>query len=199
MNQKDKRKLENELMVMGLAGLNDPDLIQQLADLVSAWPGDKHEYMRDLLNECEPENRYEMYHAIAPKLRGFKALSLPQYEAQIALKAGAMVSQGRMRVEGSRPKPIEIGGTKLAVVSEAEATHAVATVVCHRCHKGDRFLGDTPVDAMTKARRKGWTREPGVNKECCPKCTVAVAETVVRLSSKETVSVYDRRTCKLDA
>ncbi|SRR6266568_406183 len=199
MNRKDKRKLENELMVMGLAGLSDPDLIQQLADLVSAWPGDKHEYLRDLLNECEPENRYDMYHAIAPKLHGFKALSLPQYEAQIALKAGEMVSQRRMRVEGNRPKPIEVGGTKLAVVSEAEATHAVATVRCHRCQKGDRFLAETPVAAMTEARKAGWTREAGINKETCPECSVAVAATLVRLSNKESLAVYDRRTCKLDA
>lgn len=199
MDAKAKRKLENELIVMGLSGLTDPELIQELANLVSAWPGDKHEYMRDLLNECEPEKRYEMYHAIAPRLRGFKALSLPQYEAQIALKAGAMVSQGRMRVEGERPKPIEIGGTRLAVVSEAEASHAVATVRCHRCQKADRFLGDTPVDAMTNARKAGWTREAGVNKEICPECTVALAATVVCLSKKETLAVYDRRACKLDA
>lgn len=177
MNPKDKRKLENELMVMGLAGLNDPDLIQQLADLVSAWPGDKHEYLRDLLNECDPESRYEMYHAIAPKL-GFKALSFPQYEAQIALRAGQMVSQGRMRVEGQRPKPIEIGGHKLAVVSEQEATHAIATVRCHRCQKGDRFLAETPIGAMTEARKAGWTRPPSVNKETCPECSVDMAQTV---------------------
>src|SRR5258708_22094216 len=106
MEPKDKRRLENELVVMGLAGLNDPELIQQLADLVSAWPGDKHDYMRDLLNECDADKRSEMYEALRPKLT-FKALSLQQYEAQIALKAGAMVGQGRMRVEGQAPKPIE--------------------------------------------------------------------------------------------
>jgi hypothetical protein len=199
VDQKDKRKLENELTVMGLAGLDDPELIEQMAVLVSNWPGDKHEYMRDLLNECDPEKRYEMYHAIAPKLRGFKPLSFPQYEAQIALKAGQMVSQGRMRVEGNRPKPIEVGGTKLAVVSEAEATHAVVTLRCRRCEAGDRFLGETPVDAMYNARKAGWTREPGVNKEICPECTAALAATVVRLSDSHNLAVYDRRSRKLDA
>jgi len=198
MNQKEKRKLENELMVMGLAGLDDPELIQQMADLVSNWPGDKHDYMRDLLNECEPEKRYELYHAIAPKLR-FKALSLPQYEAQIGLKAGQMVSQGRMRVEGQAPRAIEIGGHRLPVVSKHEADAVVATVRCHRCPKVDKFIADTPAGAMIEARKAGWTREKGVNKETCPECSVAVAETVIRLSSQEHLAVYDRRTHKLDA
>jgi hypothetical protein len=198
MDPKDKRKLENELMVMGLAGLNDPDLIQQLADLVSDWPGDKHDYFADLLNECDPDKRYEMYESFRPKLT-FRPLSFSQYEAQIALKAGAMVSQGRMRVEGQAPKAIEIGGTKLRVVPKHQATGAVATVKCHRCPKVDKFLADSPAGAMIEARKAGWTREKGVNKETCPECSEAVAASVVRLSNKENLAIYDRRTAKLDA
>jgi hypothetical protein len=192
MNPKDKRKLENELIVMGLAGLEDPDLIQQLADLVSAWPGDKHDYMRDLLNECEPDKRYELYHAIAPKLR-FKALSLPQYEAQIALKAGAMVSQGRMRVEGDRPRSIEIAGHKLAVVAPKESTHAVATVRCHRCDNWGQFMADTPAGAMIEARKAGWTRDKALNKETCPECSAQRATEVVSLSKSQRLYVHDHR------
>lgn len=183
---------------MGLAGLSDPELIEQLAHLVSAWPGDKHDYLRDLLNECDQENRYEMYEAIAPKLK-FKPLSFSQYEAQIAIKAGQMVSQGRMRVEGQAPKPIEIGGSKLRVVPKQFATGAVATVKCHRCPKVDQFLADSPAGAMIEAREAGWTREKGVDKETCPECSEALAGSVVRLSNTETVTVYDRRTCKSDA
>lgn len=198
MNQKEKRKLENELTVQGLAGLNDPELIGQLANLVSNWPGDKHEYLRDLLNECEPDKRYEMYTALAPKLH-FKALTFSQYEAQIALRAGQMVSQGRMRVEGKRPDPIVVGDQKYESVSQQESTGAVASVRCHRCPATDQFFDATPAGAMLAARKAGWTREVGVNKETCPDCTVAVTETIVRLSNKETLAIYDRRACKLDA
>jgi hypothetical protein len=198
MNQKEKRKLETQLIAEGLAPLNDPELIEQLANLVSNWPGDKHDYMRDLINECEPENRYEMYHAIAPKLR-FKALSLDQYLAQIALKAGEMISQGRMKVEGVAPPPIVIGEQKLAIVPRSEATGALATVRCHRCPKVDRFHHETPAGAMIEARKAGWTREKGVNKETCPKCSEALAATVVRLANGTELPVYDRRACKLDA
>src|SRR5579864_8651579 len=198
MNAKEKRQLENQLMAMGLKDLTDPELIGQLADLVSSWPGDKHDFLRDLLNECDAAQRYEMYNAIAPKLR-FKPLSFSQYESQIALRAGEMVSQGRARVEGSAPRAIEIGGHKLAVVSKREASGAVATVRCHRCEKCEQFLADTPAGAMIEARKAGWVREKGLNKEVCPDCAVALAATVVRLSNKETLAIYDRRACKLDA
>src|SRR5579864_8939658 len=36
MNAKEKRQLENQLMAMGLKDLTDPELIGQLADLVSS-------------------------------------------------------------------------------------------------------------------------------------------------------------------
>jgi hypothetical protein len=172
MNQKEKRKIDNELMTMGLVGLDDPELIQQMAYLVSSWPGDKHDFLRDLLNECEPEKRYEMYEAIAPKLK-FKALSFSQYEAQIAIRAGQMVSQGRMTVVGAAPKPIEIGGSKLRVVPKEQATGAVATVTCYLCGKTEQFLSETPVGAMTEARKAGWTRDKGLNKELCLPCVLA--------------------------
>jgi hypothetical protein len=169
MNSKQKRQLENELLVMGLARLDDPELIQQLAELVSNWPGDKHDFLRDLLNECDADKRYEMYHAIAPKLR-FKPLLLTQYEDQIAEKAGAMVSQGRMRVEGSAPKPVEINGHQLHITDQAHADCGWAVVCCHVCGKREKFLGETPVDAMTKARKTGWVRNVDLSEETCPEC-----------------------------
>lgn len=198
MDAKEKRRVENELMVIGLAPLDDPELIEQMAQLVSQWPGDKHDFLRDLLNECDADKRYEMYEALRPKLK-FKALSFSQYEAQIAIKAGNMVSQGRMRVEGSAPKPIEIGGHKFAIVPRNQASGAVATVRCHCCPKTDQFMADTPAGAMIAARKAGWVRDKALNKETCPECSEALAATVVRLSNKETLAVYDRRSAKLDA
>jgi hypothetical protein len=193
MEAKEKRKLENELLTMGLKGLTDPDLIQQLADLVSQWPGDKHDFLRDLLNECDSGKRYEMYHAIAPRLK-FKPLSLPQYESQIALKAGEMVSHGYMRVEGDRPKPIEIGGHKLAVVPQSQATGAVATVRCFNCEASDKFLAETPAGAMIAARKAGWVRDKALNKETCPQCAEKIAaQEVIALSHSEKLIITDHR------
>lgn len=193
LNQKDKRKLNTELMVMGLAPLEDPNLIMQLAHIVSEWPGDKHEYLVDLLITCEPEKRYEMYNAITPHLR-FKALSYPQYESQIAIRAGEMVNQGRVKVEGEAPKPIVVGGRDLAIVGQAEATEVMATVCCHFCTHIERFLGDTAVEAIVKARRGGWARDKALNKETCPDCVIVHAsQEVVALSNSEHLFVNDRR------
>lgn len=171
MNQNDKRKLDNELMVMGLAGLEDPQLITQMAYLVSSWPGDKHDFLRDLLNECEPEQRYEMFHAIAPKL-SFKTLSFSWYEAQIGLRAAEMVSQGRLLVTGDAPKPTEIGGQKVDISSLKDANCGWAILRCHWCGKQGEYLADTPIGAMVAARKAGWVQVQGVGevKQACPLC-----------------------------
>ena len=143
----------------------------------------------------EPDKRYEMYHAIAPKLR-FKALSLPQYEAQIALKAGAMVSQGRMRVEGDRPRPIEIGGHKVQITAQEKANCGWAVVRCHVCDKVEKFLADTPVGAVIEARKAGWMKDPRADKEICAECAIETDCPVpVGSSSRapEKILINDRR------
>lgn len=199
MNQKDKRKLENELMACGLTKLEDPAFLDVFAAMIDQFPGDKHWFLQGLINECDPPQRYEMYHGLVPRIRSFKPMPLDTYICRIAEEAGRMVSQGRMQVEGPKPRAIEIGGHKLAIVPQKESSGAVATVRCHRCPKVDRFLAETPAGAMIEARKAGWVREKGVNKETCPACSEALAATVVRLSNKETLAVYDRRACKLDA
>lgn len=193
MDPKDKRQLENMLLREGLAHLGDPELIEQLANLISNWPGDKHDFLRDLLNECDIDKRYEMYHAIAPKL-GFKPLSLPQYESQISLKAGAMVSQGRMRVEGDAPKPVEVGDMLAIRTTRERANAAMATVTCYHCGKFENYLGDTAVGAMIAARKAGWSRDKVLNKETCADCAAESANLeVVALSRHDKLLIKDHR------
>lgn len=193
MEAKEKRQLENQLLAMGLARLDSPDLIQQLASLVNQWQGDRHEFLLGLINECDDKDRSQMYNAIRPHLK-FKPLPLDQYVAQIAERAGAMVSQRKMRVEGSRPLPIQVGRDSFVPVPKALATGVVATVRCHRCPKVEKFQDATPVGAMLKARKAGWIREAGFNKECCAECAAKLASTEqVVLSKKEVLLVTDKR------
>jgi len=161
MNDDEKRKLENWLMVNGLKGLTDPELIQQLADLVSGWPGDKNQFFIDLLNECNADVRYEMYQAMVPKLR-FKPLSFTECETSIQMRVSELISQGRMRVEGSAPRPINIG--------EPEDMQVKAKFRCWCCGRKQEFKGDTPVDAVLKARKLGWERTIGFDIETCERC-----------------------------
>jgi hypothetical protein len=178
VNAKQKRQLDNQLLAMGLARLDDPELIGQLAALVSEWRGDRHEFLQDLLNECDADKRSEMYNAIAPKLT-FKPLSLPQYECRIAEKAGRMVSQRRARVEGSAPKPIEIGGHQVQITTPDQANCGWVIVRCHKCGVEKRFLADTPVGAIIEARKAGWRKDPGVNLELCPECPETTKQPLV--------------------
>lgn len=189
MDQAEKRQLENMLLREGLAGLDDPELIQQMANLVSNFPGDlsaKHRFFEDLLNQCEASNRYEMYQAMAPKL-GFRAFSLAQYESSIRQRASELISQRRMRVEGEEPAPIDVKGKKFEEVLESESTAALLTLTCHKCKEKSQYLAETPVSAMVMARADGWVREKGINKEICPKCVPLVAEKGKRYAQ---VSIY---------
>jgi hypothetical protein len=193
MNQTEKRQLENALLAEGLAGLDSPELIEQMANLVNNWPGDRHEFLMGLINECDDRDRSEMYNAIRPHLK-FKPLPLDTYVAHIAERAGALVSQHKMRVEGDRPAPIQVGRDSFVAVPKADSTGAVATVRCHRCPKVEKFFDDTPAGAMLKARQAGWIREPGINKECCAECSANLAHSEqAMLSKKEVLIVTDRR------
>jgi hypothetical protein len=169
MDQIEKRKLENQLMTMGLAGLSDPALLDQLGILISAFPGDKHHFFEDLLGQCDADKRYEMYTAMAPKLH-FKALPLADYQARINNRASELVSQRRMRVEGRKPDVIDIDGHKFYAVPEHLSEAAMATLQCCKCPKVERYISDTPAGAMIAARKAGWVRDKVLTKEVCSRC-----------------------------
>ena len=183
MNQKDKRQLETQLVAMGLAGLQSngdptPELVVQMAAIVNAWKPSpnrlgeyigKHEFLRDLLNECDRDKRSDMYEAIRPHLK-FKVKPLSHYIDMIALKAGEFVSKRKMRVTGEREKPIQIGDQQVMITTPGNGNLGWIILQCHQCSTIAKFLGDTPVDAATKARNAGWRRNVALEHESCPEC-----------------------------
>lgn len=162
MNQDEGRKLDNMLISMGLSGLEDPALMQRLAQLISEWPGDKDQFFQDLLGECDATKRAEMYNAMAPRLT-FKPRSIIEYETSIQMRANEMISHGRMRVEGRSPRPINVG-------NQNDKLQASATLCCYHCKRRSKFCEETPVGAIIKARKAGWVRTAGFDIETCPKC-----------------------------
>ena len=193
MEAKEKRQMETQLLRLGLAGLKEngdptPELIQQIAAIVNNWQTspnrhgewiDKHKFLRDLLAECDQSYRSDMYGAIAPHLN-FKVLPLASYESMMTERMSALISKGAARVEGRAPHPIEVGGKKYISASAAKAmgqlaekTHAIATLHCQSCDKEKRFVADTPVGALIRARKAGWARMP--DKWTCPVCVKAMA------------------------
>ena len=185
MNADDRRNLETEVMKTGLAGLAGldggvSDFVQIIAKIVNDWETspnrqgewiDKHKFMRDLLAECNSEDRGAMYSAIAPHLT-FKPLPLSSYEAMMTERMHRLISKGAARTEGQAPHPVEVGGQKYVEAEAALATHALVKIHCWTCTRRKNFLADTPVGAMIAARKAGWQRMPTADgpKETCPQC-----------------------------
>lgn len=160
MNQDDKRRLANELTVMGLPGLDDPALVQALADVVNGYPfmQERVEFFCDLLNECEGSRRTEMYEAMRPRL-AFDVPALSVCESRIAAKAERLV-----------------GRTRLARAKNGAADDLPAVTLqlkCAGCGTTAEFTELTTAGAMSLARRAGWGRGPVRGQEHCAECRLA--------------------------
>jgi hypothetical protein len=157
MNADDKRQLENELLAMGLPDLNDPALLQVMADMVNGYPimAERADFFCEMLNECEGAHRREMYEAMRPRL-SFPVPSLDECEARIAARAERLI----------RPK-----GLPAAVKAEAPVG-SVMEIICHGCGKKEEFTSLSTAGAMVEARKAGWGRGPVGWKEYCPECRI---------------------------
>lgn len=157
MNPDEKRKLENELTVMGLPGLDDPALIQVMADVVNGYPipGERAEFFCELLNECEGARRREMYEALRPRL-SFDVPSLDACEVRIAARAERMIRPKGLPGVKTQELPLELS----------------IEITCGSCLKVEDFKGRSIADAMVAARRAGWGRGPERAKEYCAECRI---------------------------
>ena len=159
MNSDAKRKLENQLMVMGLGGLSDPNLIQQFAMIINMYGeklGGHHAFFGKMLASCDPDKRTAMYEALRPHLM-FDPKPLDSYIADI-------------KEQASRNIPIVVGQEQFEQVDQPDATGAIAEFNCYRCTAFNRYLGETFVDAVVMGRNEGWVRDLVRQKEVCPKC-----------------------------
>jgi len=78
------------------------------------------------------------------------------------MKASGMVSHRAARVEGTAPRPINIGNQ--------EPERPKAKFRCWCCGRKQEFTGETPVDAVMKARKLGWEHTIGFDIETCERC-----------------------------
>ena len=154
MNQDEKRKLENELTVMGLPSLGDANLVPAMADVVNGYPftGERAEFFCEMLNECEGAQRREMYEAMRPRL-SFDVPTLDQCEERIAGRAARMI-RSKFLPGSTTAKPVEL----------------TLQLVCAGCDKKAEFRGIVIADAVLEGRKAGWGRGPERWKEYCPEC-----------------------------
>lgn len=155
MNNDDRRKLETSLIRSGFKGINDPELIPELAKLIPS-----HEVLRALLNECSRLERGAMLQAIAPHL-SFAAETVEWYENRSA-EQFAQHEESRRR--------IIVGDKQFDQVCKELATHVVIELKCSKCPAVKNYAGTSPLGAVILARQDGWARERATNKEVCPKC-----------------------------
>lgn len=156
MTQDEKRELETQVILRGLDGLNDPQLIPLFAKAMR-----DHSWLQGALEECDDDKRRNMYDALKPYLP-FKPWAFDTYMNRIVDKANRAATWNQ---------PVEVGEAKYRrVASSALASGAIATLICYKCTGTETFLGDTPVDAIIKARKAGWFRDVIRQKEVCSKC-----------------------------
>src|ERR1017187_7130568 len=172
MQPDDKRQLENQLMVMGLNGLEDPNLVPEMARVIShgfAIMG--HDFFLGLINECDQEKRYDMYEALKPHLT-FKPFPLDKYVSMLKEHAGNVASTWAPPEIGKAKKkrPVKFGGKEFEEVSPDDAEGCVLTLTCNKCTRSEDFYGISPVKAIMIARKDGWVRDIVLQKEICPKC-----------------------------
>ncbi len=154
-SEDETRLLDTMLLLRGMPGIDDPELVPRLAALFGT-----HEALVEAMSEVDESKRYEMYTALRTHLP-FKAHPLDWYEARIY----EMASAG-----ASRYAPVEIGDKKYQPVPAELADKVMLIFSCYKCTRVERFIGETAVATAVEARKKGWVRDLAVNKEVCPKC-----------------------------
>lgn len=165
-----KVRINRFLGERGLGQLDDPGLLGQLGFLVR-----DHDHLRSLLVTCVPEERRNMYDALAPNLR-FKPRLLDEY-----------IAEAKADAEARQLPTIEPDGSFKAykvpevvtenIVLEGLLTEAVAKVrldvTCRKCTKAESFFGTDKYEAVKAARDAGWVYSwigDGEGVEICPSC-----------------------------
>jgi hypothetical protein len=170
INSTERRNLENQLMVMGLGGLDSPELPSQMAMLISLqgdkYPDGKHAFYAGMLGECDAQTRREMYEAIRPHLM-FEPWPLDKYIEYVKRKSSE---------KESKASPISIGEQQYQEATQEQAVGVVAEFTCRKCTFTKRYLGTTLVDAVIMGRKDGWVKDLVMNKEMCPKCSKALLQ-----------------------
>lgn len=190
---KDRFALNHELKKNGLASLNEPAaLISQMASLVY---DDKH--FATLLNACEPEERRNMYEAMAPNLP-FRPRTFAEYLIENAQSAER--EQLPTLGPGGALVPFKVPEFRSPAKVPASADDAIATaaaviakehlnVACTLCMREETVSAITREDAVRELRRLGWryafknslidpSRDPE-RVEVCPACVKARAPRLV--------------------
>lgn len=162
----DQKKIDRALKTRGLGGLDDPNLMKQLAFLVR-----NHEHYSKLLVHLDPVKRKECYDATSPYLR-FKPKPLEDY-----------VRAGAERFERESQKHAYITQSEIDIMAQdairkqqaIDQNKGLLKIYCETCPREEGFIGTTAKDAYAAARLDGWRKVIKLQRDyfLCPQCSIA--------------------------
>lgn len=164
----ERKKIDHELRKLGFGGLDDPNVVQQIAFLIK-----NHEQFRNQLFSVAPDQRRNAYHSLRPHLR-FPAKPLDVYEAEMKELADRMqlptLREGEVYTTPYRAAEINLD--KLATEAIQQNKHEVGggslQITCSKCRETGTFRAKLRKDAEKESHQAGW-RSDG-RKDYCPKC-----------------------------
>jgi len=162
----DQQKVNRALKTRGLGGLDDPNLMKQLAFLVR-----DHAHFRKILVLLEPRKRYECYTALTPYLR-FKAKPLDDY----ILEAKEIAGREHQKAAYEAQSELEILAQDAIRKAQAiEDGKGLLKLTCRTCDRSEGFTGKTADEAYAAARIDGWRMigHPNRKQFLCPRCSIA--------------------------
>jgi cytochrome c5 len=151
----DQKKVDRALKTRGLGGLDDPNILKQLAFLVR-----DHAHFRKMLIVLEPRKRYECYTALSPYLR-FKAKPLDDYIIEAKELAGR---EHQKAAYEATPELDLIAQDAIRKAQAAEEGKGLLKLTCRTCDRSEGFTGKTADEAYAAARLDGWRKiSQGIN------------------------------------
>lgn len=180
-NNQTRRQINSELKRRGFGGLEDPNLMLQMA---FCCPG--HDKFKAMLAVMPPEKRLLAYNQLRPHLR-FEAKPLDVYIAEIKQDAE------REKLPIAHPDPQNIMLTdfddyhnqapSIEVLAERAILHAdrearmkgALKLVCRKCTLEQDFPGKDKAQSINDAKLDGWVFER-ISKDhdetaLCPRCS----------------------------
>ena len=168
---RERSLVDKELRKLGFGGLDDPNLITQIAFLIR-----DHDHFKRQLFSVEPEQRRHAYACLAPHLN-FTPKPLDVYEAEMK----RMAEEQQLPVWDGSPYPkefrvpeIETDGYRLEQLAQKaikQNAHEKAggrlELVCKKCTGNEFFPAKTREQAEKDAYSAGWREANG--KAYCPK------------------------------
>jgi hypothetical protein len=171
---KERQQINHQLKTLGFGGLEDRNLLLQIATLYRT-----HEAFRGLLMSTAPAERRIAYDALRPHLR-FVAKPLDVYEREV--KERAEREQWDVWNGSAYPDKFKVGEIetdeykleRLATEAIEQAAHEKAgghlELVCTRCTIVQYFPASTRKEAMKAAHGAGWRWDErnGRKRTYCP-------------------------------